>query len=402
MPLPAPMPAAPPWRNPGAWSVVSILGVAVVAAGGFLRWGGTSSMQIASFWAVLAVSHVGLALAGGVEWPSGPHDGHWLIGVVLAVLVAPAIFLVALFAVVKMMLSGTPPITRAAGWLLAAAAVMKIAVQAGAVNPAAAAIPAIMAGDVLAAGTMLAAVVAQWRRTGMRSKAGAGRTRRPYSRLPYGALATTNAILVVALVANDRSWHLWVVLAGVLVSFTLVVVRQMGTLRDIATLLTERDALAASLREQAYRDALTGLPNRSRFIELLSAAETEVLVLFVDLNSFKPVNDEYGHAAGDALLVEVGRRLQQCVGPDQTIARLGGDEYAVMVRDVPADLQDDLIDRIRAAIEQPFVVRGAAVRVGASVGAARGYVADGGTDALLHRADMAMYAQKKQAKYAGR
>jgi GGDEF domain-containing protein len=116
----------------------------------------------------------------------------------------------------------------------------------------------------------------------------------------------------------------------------LVVARQAVAFRHIAVLLVERDALAAKLTEQAFHDALTGLANRALFMRELTEtlSRSEVTVFLIDLDEFKPVNDRFGHATGDRLLIEVGRRLRRCVRADDVVARLGGDEFAVLMTDL--------------------------------------------------------------------
>ena len=134
--------------------------------------------------------------------------------------------------------------------------------------------------------------------------------------------------------------------------------------------------------------------------------------LLVDLDDFKPVNDRYGHAAGDAVLCEVGRRLRACVRETDTVARLGGDEYGILLESPLPDSIGLVADRIVDAIGQPCLVDGVPVRVGASVGVA---VEDGrafkdsaafedsgarGLDELLRAADAAMHRAKSLGKGA--
>src|SRR3712207_5597263 len=139
------------------------------------------------------------------------------------------------------------------------------------------------------------------------------------------------------------------------------------SLRDI----TERKALEQRLMQQALHDPLTGLPNRTLFMNRLEHAldrgrrhESRVAVLFMDLDNFKFVNDSLGHEAGDLLLVAVSNRVQPFLRSEDTIARLGGDEFALLIEDVkcpsePAYLAERVVEELRA----PFTVGGQLVFV---------------------------------------
>jgi diguanylate cyclase (GGDEF)-like protein len=118
-------------------------------------------------------------------------------------------------------------------------------------------------------------------------------------------------------------------------------------------------------------------------------------VLFVDLDNFKQVNDAYGHAAGDAVLVELGRRLRTAVRPSDTVARLGGDEFVVVCEHVDAPTALGLGGRLESAIREPLEVDGVTHRLTASIGVALGRT---DPDTLLGDADSAVY----EAKAAGR
>ena len=151
--------------------------------------------------------------------------------------------------------------------------------------------------------------------------------------------------------------------------------------------LTVRDDEARqALRHRASHDPLTGLANRALFDERLADAD-EPAVLFIDLDAFKPVNDRFGHAAGDEVLRIVARRLQTCVRATDTVARLGGDEFALLVE---AGSEHEVAARVADAFTDPVNVGGELLLVTASVG-----VAVGGED-VLAAADRAMYAVKRQ------
>jgi diguanylate cyclase (GGDEF)-like protein len=175
-----------------------------------------------------------------------------------------------------------------------------------------------------------------------------------------------------------------------------------GALRRAA----ERELLEQQLRHRAFYDSLTGLPNRALFLDRIShsLARAERLgqqlaVLFVDLDRFKVVNDSLGHAAGDQLLVQVGRRLHACLRESDTIARLGGDEFTVLLEG-PSAVTDAVraAERILDALRAPFMLDGHEAFVAASVGIAGGAgVREAGRD-LLREADIALYRAKANGR----
>jgi diguanylate cyclase (GGDEF)-like protein len=153
---------------------------------------------------------------------------------------------------------------------------------------------------------------------------------------------------------------------------------------------------------RAFHDALTGLPNRPLFLDRLQHALARapragrgVAVLFLDVDRFKSVNDRFGHAAGDELLMAVARRVEECVRPGDTVARFGGDEFAVLVEDVGEEQATAVAGRILAALEAPFSIHEKNVFVSASVGIAAGRR---GPDELMRNADLAMYKAKSSGK----
>jgi diguanylate cyclase (GGDEF)-like protein/PAS domain S-box-containing protein len=152
------------------------------------------------------------------------------------------------------------------------------------------------------------------------------------------------------------------------------------------------------IRYEAVHDPLTGLPNRTLLRDRLDRALARSLrdggatgVLFVDLDNFKEVNDAHGHAAGDAVLVELGRRLQAAVRPTDTVARMGGDEFVVVCEQVDEQSALALGERLEWAIEQPLVLGEIGHRLTASIGIAIGRT---GREALLRQADEALYGAK--------
>jgi diguanylate cyclase (GGDEF)-like protein len=179
----------------------------------------------------------------------------------------------------------------------------------------------------------------------------------------------------------------------------------------------EHDSMIRSLREQEERlrqtalyDQLTGLPNRTLLLDRLALAgaraarheDQPYAVVFIDLDGFKVVNDTYGHAAGDAVLVEVARRLTKVVRSADTAARLGGDEFVLLLEDLSADgMPQSALDRVSGALEAPMTFAGQTIRMRGSIGVA---ISDGaGTEArsLLRLADQAMYREKRLHRLAG-
>ncbi|WP_430913673.1 putative bifunctional diguanylate cyclase/phosphodiesterase [Methylobacterium sp. sgz302541] len=169
--------------------------------------------------------------------------------------------------------------------------------------------------------------------------------------------------------------------------------------------MIERDAAAAQAAAVARHDALTGLANRRLFLERVEAAcrvagaEPKAAVLLVDLDRFKPVNDIYGHAAGNAVLCAVADRLLALLPHHGVAARLGGDEFALLV---PLDGGSDGLARLAQAvmtsIAQPVLWSGNELKVGATVGIAVISTETGDAEFVLHAADLAMYQGKKDGR----
>jgi diguanylate cyclase (GGDEF)-like protein len=180
--------------------------------------------------------------------------------------------------------------------------------------------------------------------------------------------------------------------------FTHERVQRCGSL---VALVTQWERGQRALRWEATHDVLTGLHNRSFFLnELASIApfEPPSALLYLDLDDFKPVNDEHGHRVGDNVLVEVATRLRRSVRPSDIVARLGGDEFAVLCRDLDdAAAAEVLCARLVDAVGQPLAVDGVEVQVGLSVGLAL-LEADEDPERALNRADMALRRAKVDGK----
>ncbi|WP_230203191.1 diguanylate cyclase domain-containing protein [Parafrankia discariae] len=237
------------------------------------------------------------------------------------------------------------------------------------------------------------------------------RRRRWHAMLPYLPLAAAGIATLLEISGEDiaQQEELW----GLLGLLLIALLRQMATMSDNIRLLGQVEEKQHQLRYQAFHDPLTGLANRALFTERLEGAlrrgrdpgTGRLAVLFCDLDGFKRVNDEFGHAAGDDLLRVTARRLAGCVRPADTVARLGGDEFAILLdpdpdpdRDTDADDPGSVGRRIAAAVRAPIRLADTTVTVAASTGLVVVDPAGGPVtaDALLHRADLAMYAAKAQ------
>lgn len=168
--------------------------------------------------------------------------------------------------------------------------------------------------------------------------------------------------------------------------------------RELAA-LREREAQAQRL---ADRDGLTGLYNRRRMLELLDSAIADAVqlrqrvgLLFIDLNGFKGVNDEYGHAAGDKILIAAAMRIVARVRTGDFVCRYGGDEFVVILPNVPdAAAVTRVADTIRDRVALPYWIQGNEQHLTAAIGESM-FPHDGaGAEELLHRADQAMYRLK--------
>ncbi|TCO49718.1 putative bifunctional diguanylate cyclase/phosphodiesterase [Actinocrispum wychmicini] len=190
---------------------------------------------------------------------------------------------------------------------------------------------------------------------------------------------------------------------GVLV-ILLLLARQLLSVLDNRLLLRRVYEGQQQLAYQAFHDPLTGLANRSLFGDRINQAVGDptrqpMILIFVDLDDFKDVNDRFGHAGGDSLLHSVGQRLLGCVRSTDTVARLGGDEFAILLEG-EQDAPEAVGERIRNALRQPFAVHGAPVTVRASMGLVVPDPAEPlvTSDVLLGRADTSMYAGKRLGK----
>ena len=193
----------------------------------------------------------------------------------------------------------------------------------------------------------------------------------------------------------------------------LIVLRQVLTLRENLALVrnledrveqrtADHKQLQEELAHQAFHDSLTGLANRALFKDRVEHALTRLqrrrrplAVFFLDLDRFKAINDSFGHASGDALLIAVSRRLRDCVRAEDTVARLGGDEFAVLVENLASESEVRIVaDRVKEAFRDPIEIDGRELAVAASIGIALSEAGAETADDLLRNADLAMYRAK--------
>lgn len=217
--------------------------------------------------------------------------------------------------------------------------------------------------------------------------------------LPYIGFIGTAVLFAFHVMIGRRLSLVVVCLALSMVA--LVATRQLIEARAQWRLTKSLYEAQRGLAHQLHHDALTGLPNRLLFTQRLDEAihRGPFVLIFVDLDDFKEINDRFGHAGGDELLRAVGERLRRCVGEADTLARIGGDEFAILIDGEPA-APEVVADRIRFAIRDPFAVHGSSVHVRASMGLVRPD-ADGPlptSDDLLRQADVSMYAGKRVGK----
>lgn len=188
-------------------------------------------------------------------------------------------------------------------------------------------------------------------------------------------------------------------LAGVLT----VSLRQLSFIRQE---IVRKRAAEDRAQAMARRDALTGLPNRRKFNEAMAANITQArsgdggfALMLVDLDRFKPVNDILGHAAGDIALCQVGERLTRLAGPGAFVARVGGDEFAVLMQNVTTrEPLENMAARILVGFQQSFDIDGKPVRMGASLGVALLEGEHEDAESLFRRADMALFQAKKEGR----
>ena len=181
-------------------------------------------------------------------------------------------------------------------------------------------------------------------------------------------------------------------------------IKMMGVVRDI----TEEKAWASQLHTLAHHDALTGLPNRlvleerlSRALERARMDANRVILVFLDLNGFKDINDAYGHLAGDRILITTATRLKSLMRTSDTVARIGGDEFVLVLEGLAQQgnvLLEDvhlLCEKILGELSMPINLGDQLAQIGCSLGVAVFPDHASSMDTLIHTADLAMYEAKR-------
>ncbi len=179
-------------------------------------------------------------------------------------------------------------------------------------------------------------------------------------------------------------------------------INYIGVFTDI----TDRKQQQEKLSLMAHYDLLTGLPNRALFTDRFHQAiahskrtKAQLAICFLDLDNFKPVNDNYGHEIGDQLLIEVAERIKTVLREEDTVSRQGGDEFAILLNDIESyEHCRQTLERLHASLALPYIIDGYAHNISASTGVTLFPADDGDIDTLLRHADQAMY----QSKQAGR
>jgi diguanylate cyclase (GGDEF)-like protein/PAS domain S-box-containing protein len=170
--------------------------------------------------------------------------------------------------------------------------------------------------------------------------------------------------------------------------------------------ITKMKQQQSTLEQMAHYDVLTKLPNRTLFSDRFAQAiahsnrkNTLLAVCFLDLDSFKPINDEYGHDVGDQLLIEVAERISSSIRVEDTVSRQGGDEFAILLGDIESFTHcEQLLERLHHKLSRPYIINDYPHKITASIGVTLYPVDDENRDTLMRHADQAMY----QAKLAGR
>ena len=231
---------------------------------------------------------------------------------------------------------------------------------------------------------------------------------RLFQRLSLNRVLDSESQPFVLLIEQQLGWgiiswgKLGLALLIAIITFVIMVVYARLYFRNE----TERTEMTAQLSHLANHDALTGLANRNLLSDRLNHAisqtvrqEGKLAVLFLDLEGFKPVNDTYGHDAGDGVLRRAADRLRACVRAGDTIARLGGDEFVLVLENIAGDGDvNHVVEKIKMGFEQTFDVDSHSIKLGISVGTAI-YPRDGADmDTLISYADASMYEDKRSGE----
>jgi diguanylate cyclase (GGDEF)-like protein len=198
------------------------------------------------------------------------------------------------------------------------------------------------------------------------------------------AVAVLFSAVLLSLLALKPGYLPGFIVGPAIATLFLAFIRMVVALRQAQEIGAERTL--------ARTDELTGLPNRRKFMaELIEFSNTQGALLLLDLNGFKPVNDQYGHEVGDQLLRAVSQRFRRSLPSHSTLARLGGDEFGALISgDFESTMEAALA--LHASVSYPFSIAGENILIGVSVG----FVTNDGTRDMMHRADQAMYKAKRE------
>ncbi len=207
----------------------------------------------------------------------------------------------------------------------------------------------------------------------------------------------------VASDGGSARWYvLWFVIDARVATLQLNADLPRRAMLKILTYALERHRAEELLRAAAETDPLTGVGNRARFDAALEdvAGHGHVGVIYTDLDGFKAVNDSYGHAVGDEVLMIVARRMAKISRSVDVLARVGGDEFALLVPDADSELLQGIAERLEAVITKPMMIDGHIIEIGASSGVAMSSSTEGDPRELVRTADLSMLAAKRSGRGA--
>jgi diguanylate cyclase (GGDEF)-like protein len=225
------------------------------------------------------------------------------------------------------------------------------------------------------------------------------------TRYLYTAMAMSIVSFTVVFSSSAYWRGQWGFSVGLLISLVALPLYFSSLLKQLNKQHNELKKLYELTAKHATHDSLTGLPNRKHFHDHLAEAITSAkrdkkifAVLYLDLDGFKIINDALGHAAGDQIIENTARRLEQCVRKGDMVARVGGDEFVVLLRDIGSIDVSKVAEKIIKILSDPFTIAADPLYVTTSIGVAS-YPQDGeDAHALIHNADSAMYETKRSGK----
>lgn len=221
----------------------------------------------------------------------------------------------------------------------------------------------------------------------------------------YSAMAISIVSFTIAF-SNSAYWiGQWGFSIGLLIGLVVLPLYFSNLLKQLNDQNNELKKLYEQMARHATHDSLTRLPNRKHFhdhlAETIASAERDnktFAVLYLDLDGFKTINDALGHSVGDQLIENTARRLEQCVRKGDFVARVGGDEFVVLLRGITSLDVSKVAENITQTLSEPFTISANSLCITTSIGVAT-YPQDGtNANALIHNADSAMYEIKRSGK----